>query len=744
MNKMNNIYIYFLFLFIPQFSFAQKHTISGYVKNKVTKEPIEYANVSIKNTAKGDITDKEGKFVIKNIKSDTFKLVVSYIGYDTQEKNINYNNKNNTINIWLEKKDISLEDIIVRADRLVNRTSVSDASFKIEEMNSSVMMQDDPLRSLALLPGVTKGDNSLFSSTQLYVRGGAPRENLFYYDNCKVYWPWYFGGMRSIFNPEIIDKVELLTGGFPAKYGNALSSVLRVTTKDGNFKELGGNFSLSFANMQAKLEGPIIKDSLSFIISSRKTYLDFFMDKNSAFPVPNLFDISYKGTYKINSKHKLTFSGLSGREKVNYVATDSETEINELMNTTGYTNTQSLQWRSMWSDKIYSNLSIVHSQHNDDVLIDERSLNIKSHYISLRYDVNQYINDSHKLNYGFIGSYTKLNKEGVNPIDIKNTNITDTTLQNWELSTKLIFPSSSAYLSYTGDILNNLSISPGIRVGHYHYSENKTVTNLSPRFALKYNLTPKTYLRGAYGIYRQSPKHDYIQNTDPILLDKCQHYILGLNYKIQPFIKAWIEGYYKKYSNLTLLDHKGNYINNGEGSSKGLEFLLMKLRGNFLGWISYALSFSKRQGFMQKKEYYTEYDRRHIVNISLSYKIDKYNKFIPYEISTTFRFETGNPYTPVMSAQKINGNWFPIAGEINSKRNPNYHNLNLKIKWYIIENKKLKLESFIKIWNMYSHKNLLKRIYSYGEGEKYGATHVKEELYYSLPFLPTGGLYIKF
>ncbi len=726
-----------------------KFSISGKVTFENSKEKAFGVTVYLKNTTIGTITDYNGHFVLTDIKKGKYTLVAKFIGYKEFLKPIIRVTQNQEVNIVLKKSALSLDEVTIVADKLIDRSSVSDISLSKSEIESYKGLQEDPVNTLSLMPGITKGDNDLFSATQLYVRGGAPDENLFLYNNVKVYWPWYSGGIKSVFNNEVIKDLELLTGGFGAKYGNAMSSVMRVTTRDGKYDKFGGNFTYGFSGLQATAEGPLKKDTASALLSVRKTYLDLILGHKAEFPVTNIFDGTYKIAWKLNKKHKLSLSGLSSREKLEFTSFNPQPGMPDKLNTFQISHNQSLQLQSMWSDKFYTNLSIYNSLTNSIVEVGENmNMNIKGNDVGLREDATYLISHEHKVDFGIEGSFNYYKNTGKTPLDMSTFDYNDTTAVLREININSKSKQLASYISYTGNILKRLSITAGIRSDFLYFGHEFTNINFSPRISFKFSVSPKTSIRASHGYFYQFPDVEALEYNKNLKSNLCKHYILGIEHNFNLYTRAWIEAYYKDYENLVVYNTEtGNpediiFSNKGHGYVKGIELFFIKRRGRFSGWISYAYSIAKRRQSLQDNMYYFDYDKPHMLSIALQYKISaKPVWYIPYLITSQFRFESGNPFTPVTGAVMTPAGWQPVKGEINSERNPPFHNLTLKIVWLNKQTEKITIKSFIEIWNVYNHKNLLGRNYEYGYEYE---NNVKINNYYSTPFLPSGGVRIEF
>ena len=722
-----------------------RYAISGKVSFSDGEEDVIGAQVYLDSIYIGTITNFSGDYIIENVKPGNYTLVAQYMGYEVSKKRIILN-KNLVIDFSLKPSAITLESVSIVSDRLIDKASVSDISMIAAEIETYKGLQEDPVNVATLMPGITKGSGDLFSATQLYVRGGAPEENRFLYDNVTVYWPWYSGGIKSVFNIEVIDKLELLTGGFSAKYGNTMSSVMRVTTRDGNYQEFAGNFTFGFSGLQTTLEGPFVKDKVSGLISIRKTYLDLILGNSAEIPINNMLDGTYHIAWKLNEKHKISLSGLSSSEKMDFLAFDPQPGMPNEMNVKTVFNSESLQLQSMWSTHFYTNLSVYFS-YNQSVFKIGNNLNMDllGYELGFREDATYYLNKDHKLNFGVEAGTGMFRNKGNAALDPSESDMNDTNIVLHEFDIDFSSSTSAVYVSYSGDITSKLSITTGLRGDFMFY--NDTYSNFSPRFATKYKILPKTHLRASYGYFHQFAGEEALEYNKDLKSNLCTHYILGIEQIFSNYYKGWVEAYYKDYKDLVVFNTVNNdyynleYTNLGTGFVKGAELFIMRKRGPLTNWVSYAYSVAKRQQSLYDKEYYFEYDRPHMLTLAAEYKITGQKAYVPHLIAAQFRYESGNPYTSVIGAVQTPVGWRQVKGEINSERNPAFHNLTLKIEWKYLDTDKIKMKAFCEIWNVYNRKNLLGRNYQYGTEFE---NNIKVNEYYSTSFLPAGGFRVEF
>jgi hypothetical protein len=710
-------------------------SISGVVIDKLTNKKLVGVYYMVLGTKFGGTTDTGGCYMIENLPVGEYKIKFSMIGYKTLTLTINVQPSKNIVNVALEPTALSLSPVVISGEQLAEKSCVSDHLIKGHSFSLREGHMQDPIRVLYTLPGITaRGD--LFSSSQLYVRGGAPDENLFLLDWTQVHWPWYFGGMKSIFNSEVIEKIELLTGGFPAKYGDCLSSVLNVTTREGNREYFKGEISLGFINSQVIMEGPITKQS-SYLLAYRRTYLDLVLEQESQeFPVPSFWDLNCKVSYEPKVGQKLYFSSFFSDQKVDFTREKVPPGMPKKVYDKMKLHTQSIEWKNIINPRIYSIFALTREKINWEVEIG-RIMKLTGDAITLGImgDITWQLSSSHEIKCGFDLGYANLVFQQSIPIDFFNPNIdvndTTTPTKKYEFKGKLY--SKECYIQDSWEVLKKVSLTGGINLHYLDYNKN---LDLTPRISVQYKLNDKTNFRTAYGYYSQNPPLEYLSKEKKLDSKKAIHYICGVTRKFNNQWRGWIEVYYKKYFDLITLDTNENYFNNGKGYAQGVELFLEKKEGKLEGWLSYSLGISKRRELFDTVESYTNFDQRHMISIVMDWHFLK-----NWSVDIQFRYASPRPYTPIIGAyQDTLGVWFPIRGATNSARYNSFHQVNVRIVHYFTIFK-FKGAFYFEVWNLYNRKNIMGYVYEYSD--KY-ENNVKKIPYYSTPFIPGGGFKIKF
>ena len=730
-------------LFLVHAAFGQTTgQISGTVTDEATQEPLAGVKIVIVETTLETMTGKDGSYELIDVPPGQYEIKISRIGYESAALSTTVSpNEDTKFNISLRGSIISLPPVVVSSEKLAERTSVSDMALTKRMLQSRHGLMEDPLRVIQTMPGVTThGD--LFSASQIYIRGGAPAENLFLLDWVRVYWPWYFGGIKSIYNTDIVETAELLTGGFPAKYGNALSSVLSITTREGNRERISGGFSFGFMNTQGRIEGPLTSKA-SYLVTGRRTYLDLILKESAEFPVPSFADFNFKFSYEPVAGHHIDMNGFLSRENVDFIAADPQPGLPDRTVTDGNLNTQSIEWKALFNANLYSKFSLLRSHPTYSVEVG-RNLNfeIDGVTVGVREDLTWHLHPDHELKTGFELTQTTFETSGNIPLDPSEIDPTDISVQLTSYDFSQNTWSGGGYLQDSWELLPVLTLTGGGRFDYFSLNEK---TDLSPRFSIHYKLDSKTALRAAWGHYYQFPNPQDINRAPELQSPLAIHYIVGISREFNNALRGWVEVYQKDYQNLMLVDTLENYSNDGRGFAKGIEFFLQKKTGSLQGWLSYALSMAKRREYLDTQEYDFDFDQRHLLSLTLSYNFPESYKskwYMPAVIALTSRYASGRPYTPIVSAERnLNGGWVPVRGETNSRRFSSFENLNLRVEWQFSMSRKLQGTSFIEIWNVSNRRNVLGFSYQYG---KEYLNNVNAQPYYTTPFLLAGGFSIGF
>jgi len=764
-------------------SYAQnltgKNSIHGFINDKETGEPIPYGNVWLENTSLGSASDVHGYFVISGISASEYKLIVSVLGYKHVEEHIKIQSKGRTrFDFELVPETLETETVVVTAERTRFQEDIELSSINISPKEISItpsFIETDVFRTIQQLPSVTSQND--FSSA-LVVRGGSPDENLILLDGAEIYNPYHLIGLFSTFNADAISDAEFLAGGYSAEHTGRLSSILNITSREGNSKQ--GRFfkdskfgeywdlsriktEISLLSSRAMAEGPFYKGA--WILSGRRTYFDIMADlagkgRDWAY---YFWDNQFKIFSDLNEKNRITFSTFNGRDVLNFNLDDEEfdTKVDFDWDWGNYSN--SLQWRYIPSSSFLSEFILTRSSFDFDidlqiVEIDSSGGRSESNFdiinkiqdISATEKITWFVSPEHTLTLG--ASFKKLTMKfnlGLNNIIFFNIN-----------QKPNVF---SAFIQDKWRVNSLLSFQFGLRGSKYELHDK---FYLDPRIGVKYMLTRDLSLKGNWGMYNQflfttNNDDEILRIVDfwqpvPKKFDAInnQHFILGIEKWFDQGFTGSIETYYKPYSNiLTNNPNNDPAIENdefisGKGHVWGIELLLKKTSGKFTGWLGYSYSNIERRfdyngdGSVQKtdnemSEIYTpKYSKPHSLNLVAGYQLNKKNQF-----SMSWTISSGQPYTPVVGkvfhgGQDINNPYaelINIQGQKNSSRFPLYIRGDASwirdISWFGLDGK-FKLQ----VLNFTNHYNVLTYIWNH----KQSPSQVRAMSMF--PILPTIGL----
>ena len=752
-----------IFLLISLLASAQERvTISGYVKEKGSQEQLPGVNVYIPDTPYGAVTNSYGFYSLTVPAADSTTVSFSFVGYEKAERRISLS-KDFQLNIFLATIN-QLEEVTVSARRQEDYVSRSAQMSQIEIPISQIKKipaffgEKDVLRVLQLMPGVQKGTEG---QTGLYVRGGGPDQNLIILDDAVVYNANHLFGFFSIFNSDALKSVELTKGGFPARYGGRLSSVLEMNMKEGAKDKLHGEGGIGLISSRLTLEGPITKKS-SFLISGRRTYIDFLAkpliaqqqkgEDSQVKPGYYFYDLNAKMNYDFGQKDKLYISGYFGRDK--FYANESSSTSDTRAGLDWGNATATMRWNHLLNQKLFVNTSFIFSNFNFGVSSysnevnegsenDEFSLEYDSRIrdLGVKTDFDFYPSTKHAIKFGAQATFHKFIPSALaiagsfidNPIKRSVTPIN--TLE------------AGLYIEDTWQALEALKMNVGFRLSSFQ-TETKTYVRPEPRFSAALRLAKDFSLKTSYAQMNQYvhllsntglglPTDLWVPTTDRVAPQQSKQVAIGLAKDIEnPALGFTLEGYYKKMNHIlnykegsSFLSINGENANElswednvtaGKGWSYGAEFLVQKKTGRLSGWIGYTLSWTKWQ-FPELnfgKTFYPRYDRRHDLSIVGIYEINK-----RVTLSATWVYGTGNALTLPVSRytgfsdnflnrfnsdgtvnNALRGRRVSEYGDKNSFRAEAFHRMDLAIQFHKKKKKHERTWEF-GVYNAYNRRN---------------------------------------
>jgi len=756
---LNTIKLFFFFIisFNLTFLFAQeKFTLSGTISEFSSNETLIGVSIIFPELQTGTTTNEYGFYSI-TLPEGNYKMIVSYVGFSDISTTINLN-KNISKNFSLIESSEILEEIVLKED--VEKLNIRKPQMSVNAMSSATIKQIpvvlgevDVIKSITLLPGVT---NAGEGSSGFNVRGGAADQNLILLDEATIYNSSHLFGFFSVFNPDAIKDLKLYKGGIPSRYGGRVSSVLDIYQKEGNNKKFHANGGIGIVSSRLLLEGPLKKEKGSFLLGGRSSYVHLFLPLFDIKNVAYFYDLNTKLSYKINQNNNIYLSGYFGRDVFSVSDSFENTYGNTVIN---------FRWNHLFSDKLFSNVSLIYSDYYYGLKLNFIKFNWNSgiQNLNVKYDFKHYLNDKFKINYGLNSIYYKFNPGDIVPTD------SNSGINPFKLIDKYAFE-NAAYIDAEHQVSNKLALSYGIRYSSFlrlgqdelnlyknneavvfnqelqiyekakpistiTFKRNKTITsfdNLEPRFSLAYQLNDESSLKASYN--RMSQYLHLLSNTSsptpldvwtpsgkyvkPQLLDQFAiGYFKNINNNNYSFE---IESYYKTIKNrIDYIDGADLIANNaieqvilnGKARAYGLEVLLRKNEGKFKGWLAYTFSKSEQKtegrtalelGINNGKWYNTPYDKTHDISLTGSYELNKKWKF-----NTNFLFKTGQPVTYPNGQYQYNGITIPSYTLRNEYRLPSYHRLDLSANYTPKPNKNKGWQSewVLGIYNIYNRKN---------------------------------------
>jgi hypothetical protein len=752
----NILTLLFIFFSSAEIFSQEKYTLSGIISDEKNKETLIGVSVYIEETKSGVVTNEYGFFSITLPKGE-YTISINYVGYQGLKEKINLI-QNLKKNILLSGSSQVLDEVVIVDDKKrinIRKPEMSVNKLTIQEIKEMpvILGEVDIIKSILTLPGVT---NAGEGQSGFNVRGGGADQNLVLLDEATIYNSSHLFGLFSVFNPDAIKDLKLYKGGIPARYGGRLSSILDIYQKEGNKNDFHMNGGIGLISSRILAEGPIVKDKGSFVVAGRASYAHLFLkltdNPNSAY----FYDLNTKLSYNLNEKNNIYLSGYFGRDVFQLNDSFINTYGNAVLN---------FRWNHLFSDKLFSNLSMIYSDYYYGLQLDLIGFNwdsgIKNY--NIKYDFKHYLTDKFKLTYGIQSHYYDFNPGKIEPTR------EDSGVNPDQLDKKYALE-NSIYIDAEHQISKNITLSYGLRgssflrlgqqtlntyannqpvifnpnfliyesadpTGTVSYGRNQTIAkfdNLEPRFAVSYALNDDKSIKASYNRMTQylhlisntqsptpldvwAPSDQYLK---PQLLDqvavgyfqnfKDDEYSLETEtfYKTIKNRVDYIDG-----ANLIANEAIERVILNGRARAYGLEVLFRKNTGRFKGWLSYTLSRTEQQvegrtpaetGINNGDWYKTGFDKLHNLSIVANYKWNEKWRF-----SANFTLQSGQPVTFPDGQYEYEGITVPNFSSRNENNLPVYHHLDLSATLTPTKNKGRKWQSewVFGIYNIYNRQN---------------------------------------
>ena len=740
---------------------AQNRTLSGYITDAETGEALIGVNIWSPQLKLGTSTNSYG-FYSLTLPQGTHVVRLTYLGYANQDFELKLN-QNMSNDFELIPADNMLNEVEVVASegvKIQEQVQMSKMEVPIKQLKSlpAILGEVDIMKTLQLLPGVQSGGEG---TSGLYVRGGSPDQNLILLDGVPLYNVNHLFGFFSVFNADAISNVSLTKGGFPARYGGRLSSVLEINMKEGNMNEFHGDATVSIISSKLTLEGPLVKNKASFMVSGRRTYLDVlarpFLDAANAqdpnlntFPTYYFYDLNGKVNYKIGKKDRVYLSHFQGQDDFGLRSeySDSGTVDNINFGLDWQNSITAARWNHQWSPKVFSNLTATRSVYNFNTRAISESIyqpnfpdttgqeseRFAGLYFSGiedyggRMDFDYAHSPLHYVRFG--GGYTNHTfSPGATNLEFAANGFNlDTTIGGTQVYSNEFF----AYAEDEWTISDKFKVNAGL-----HFAgllvDGTTYTRLQPRFGMNYTLPGDIALKASYADMMQTvnlltnegiglPTDLWVPSTANLKPQTSRQYAAGLAKNVGPF-ELSLEGYYKEMDNLVSYKEGANFIfsldenwedkvTQGSGESYGMELFAQKKTGKTTGWIGYTLSWSYRQfdDINGGERYFFTYDRRHDFSAVLTHEFTEDITFSGAWVYGTGRAVTLPEFSYLTGLPRGLGWWqgqqsfVERPSDKNAYRMSDYHRLDLSLSFH------RKRKSYERWWilstyNTYNHLN---------------------------------------
>lgn len=749
MNRIYSFLLSILVLFSTQV-FAQttpSYTISGVIKAGETGETLIGASVGVPALQKGTYTNDYGFYSLTLPEStDSIEIRFFYAGYATEVRRLLLDKD---IQLDLELGSASLEEVVIEAnsvDEQLQSTQMSVERISMQEAKRlpALFGEVDIIKTLQLKPGVSSGSEG---SSGIFVRGGGPDQNLVLLDNTVVYNPSHLFGFFSTFNSDAVKDVKLYKGGFPGQYGGRLSSVIDVKMNEGNKKKFSGAGGLGLIASRLTLEGPIVKDKASFMVSGRRTYVDIITrqinelqkDNEEFNPIPDYFfyDFNAKVNYELSDKDQLFLSGYLGRDKFTFKDDDFDFDFNW-----GNTNA-TLRWNHLFSPKLFLNTS---ASYSDYEYIISNKFNVFSFELgsritdgTLRTDFTWIPNNKHTVRFGASGIYHRF------IVGRLDAGASDDSF-SFEAGQTYYGGEYGLYIGDDFEASDRLKINAGLRLSGFS-TDSTFYAGVEPRLSARFIATENISLKASYARMVQylhlvsnsgaSLPTDIWYPSNRRVPPQGSHQIAaGITIGLGDQFVLTNEIYYKWLQNqIDFRDAANLFVNSdldsefvfGKGWAYGNEIYIEKTKGKLTGWIGYTLAWSWRQfegisptGEIRDEDaindgnpLFPRNDKRHDVTVVALYDLKK-----RWSISASWEYRSGNATTLPIGRFFSFGPEFldfgngglniptlvPDFVERNSFRMPAYHKLDIGIVYKFFP-KWGESDLTLSLYNAYNRRN---------------------------------------
>ena len=748
---------------VPVLCAQETGEILGEVYRQGSRDRISSAQVRLRETDQETLTNSAGKFRFENLPPGEYTLSISAQGYRSADHTTVTvkPGKATEVKLYLEPIPFLLPEVPVTAERFP--ATVSQESLQSIEIKRMPGTAGDALRALPSLPGISVAND--FDGS-LYIRGGAPEDNVFYFDRLPIGYPYHFFGLVSTVSSEVIERMDVYAGGFGAEFGADAQAVIDIHSRRGNQERFAGKFNINMLYSEGMVEGPIGKRG-TWYVAGRRSYLDLlvplFIDLDEEVEVgpnmalPRFWDYQARFSYDLSEKHQLTLNAFATSDFFNIEAAfEEEAEIEYFSYKNGF-NAQGIHLRSHLTDRLTSNLTLSRSYNLFRIAHGASSeayffFEIAQPTYQLREDLTYKLNSRYQLESGVlfsnaVGSVSSFLSDP-DRFDEDFSFFAGVELDADELKKLDVarrFTHLESYLQARYTPVPFLSAALGVRSTYLNFTDELSV---KPRASLQFQVSDGSEIRLLYGQYNQRPQLRHILpdiGNPNVKSSVAKHYVLEVERAISSSTYLKLAGYYKDHDKIIMTDDVSKYLNQGEGFARGAEVLLRHRQGGrFFGFLSYAYSRSRRREQPEAPLHLYSFDQTHVATL-----VGSYNLTPTWEIGAKWRYSTGNPYTPTIGfehreerktdarfGEVIAISEVPVLGEVNSLRVPPFHRLDIRIKKSFIFDR-WQMGVFLELFNVYNRKNVLEFYFESNDLNQ-------KEAFHQLPFIPYLGVMMAF
>lgn len=739
-NRLFLLLFAFSLFVLPSEAQEQRFTISGRVTDASSGEDLIGAGVMVKDTRLGTVTNAYGHYALP-LPTGEYTLVFSYLGYETKEVEVSLTQDEHLL-MRLSPGVNQLSEVVVSAEGQnahVSKIEMSTERLTIKEIKRipALMGEVDVIKAIQLLPGVQAAAEG---TSGFSVRGGGHDQNLILLDEATVYNASHLMGFFSVFNNDAIKDVTLYKGDIPASFGGRLSSLLDIRSKEGNNQRFVGTGGIGLISSRLTLEGPVVNENASFLVSGRRTYADLFLklSNNEDLRKSSLYfyDMNAKLNYRIDDNNRIFLSGYLGKDHFG----------NEFAGMDFANKTLTARWNHLFSPRLFSNFSLLASVYDYAMLMDidtqiNQEWKSQMQDWGLKADFAYQLHTNHQLKFGYNLLYH-------NFMPGEGGGITEESIIARFGMPREYALEHGLYLSAESTIADRLKLKYGLRYSlfqniangeeldwltDYKVAYSKTYDrgtfyhnqgHLEPRLGVAYLFNDEHSVKASYSRTVQyiqlasnstagSPLDIWFQTSHNIRPQICDQWALGYfrNFMGNQY-EASAELYYKNlrqvidfkdHAQLIANENLEQEVRFGRGYAAGLELMVRKNEGPLTGWVSYTLSKSRRQisDINDGLWYRSPYDKPHTVSVVASYELSP-----KWNISANWVYASGTPVTYPTGRFQIEGTYIPIYSGRNEYRYPDYHRMDLSATWQLSKpGARLRHELNISLYNAYGRKN---------------------------------------